>query len=516
MSTLLQIPLDLIDPNPWQPRQGEDHEHVKKLALSIAEHGLLQVASARQVPPSNPGDGVRYQLAFGHSRKAAYEFLHDASLQDPRWSSFPLNVVELSDRQMANAAAQENAQRKDLSAIEMAHAIQRYVKDFGVTQTEAGGVYGYASQSGVSNLLRLLQLPEEVQQKVHAGVLPERHAREMIQMARVNPTAVVKLAAAYQNCKDEGEKDSVIERGLADVARKSGQELQQALFKPEWPAKPIPAPDADGSKGEPNEIAACKGCAWHAKHSYGPGYCMRPACFQLKQRMFAAHDLARVSAKWGIAVASPAEAKGAALIYDGTQRDDDLAERILKSKHASLRFSGCGKKQSYGDYSRERVFGSSVVVLVSLDKPALMKALPKVKAADKPKSQYDIKSEKRNALSKQNEKLVAAAAEHFATALASVPDELVVALHEKVTYLSDKDKAIWQQRGAQARRVDLMQAVLMKRVADQNSYKPDPTRKTEAALVDLAKTLKVKLPNGWLHAAYAVPVNGKTKGKGGK
>lgn len=159
------IPLDQIDCNPYQVRLADDPVHIQKiaddvLARAIADPadpqaGLLQVPIARP-HPSSPG---RYQLAFGHTRLAAFRHLRDSEPDGERWERFPLNVRSLSDRDLAEMAARENAARKDLSAIEIARSLQRLISDFHLTQLEAGKIFGYSSQGAVANLLRLLKLP---------------------------------------------------------------------------------------------------------------------------------------------------------------------------------------------------------------------------------------------------------------------------------------------------------------------------------------------------------------------
>lgn len=181
-ATIQYWPMDRIEANPWQPRAEQDAAKTTSIAASVRanreadpndpQRGLLQVPLARP-HPAKPG---WVQLQFGHTRQAALRSLGDDDM--------PLVIRAATDRQMADRAAQENIERKDLSAIEIAHAIKRYIADFGVTQAEAGKVYGYSSQSSVSNLLRLLDLPEAVQQYVRAGELPERHARELVTLVR--------------------------------------------------------------------------------------------------------------------------------------------------------------------------------------------------------------------------------------------------------------------------------------------------------------------------------------------
>lgn len=286
-STVIFVDLDLIDANPWQPRQGEDTDHIQKLADSIAVDGLLQIPTARLSGSALSGD--RYQLAFGHSRLAAYKRLHARYPDDPRFREFPLNLRPLTDRQMADAAASENIARKDLSAIEIAGAIQRYMADFGATQLEAGKIYGYTSQSSVSNLLRLLQLPEPVRALVNDGKLPERHARELITLGKAAPQVATTVARQYADAagkaKDEDDISGAFDQMLNRAYDKEGVRFSDAVrWDRAWPGKPIaiespnhpqsPDPRSEGlgtrtedrggvaRAGQPDSVPACRRSAW--------------------------------------------------------------------------------------------------------------------------------------------------------------------------------------------------------------------------------------------------------------
>ncbi len=155
------VPLELIDSNPWQGRLDEDAVHVKALAEDIAENTLLQPGLGRRV-------NGRVQIAFAHSRLAAFKFLDESfgtrgnGQAGDTFALFPVILRELTDRQMSDYAAAENAKRKNLTAIETAQAIQKRIADFGLTQLEAGRPFGYTSQGAVANLLRLLELPPAV------------------------------------------------------------------------------------------------------------------------------------------------------------------------------------------------------------------------------------------------------------------------------------------------------------------------------------------------------------------
>lgn len=173
-----QIPIDQIDPNPYQTRAAEDPEHVKTLAFSIAERGLLQIPIGRAVADGGY-KGARVQLAFGHSRLAAYKLLHSKSSANSDWSTMPVNIQELDDQQMIELAVSENRDRKDLNPIDEAKAMAVYRDQFGKTSNEIGQLF-HLSDSAVRNKIRLLDLPQEAKDGLKAGTMTEGAARALL------------------------------------------------------------------------------------------------------------------------------------------------------------------------------------------------------------------------------------------------------------------------------------------------------------------------------------------------
>lgn len=170
------IHLDLIDPNPFQPRLAEDAETIGKLADNIERNGLLQIPSARQV------DG-RYQLAFGHTRKAAYDLLNKRGDMN-RWDEMPLNIVDLNDLQMFEAAVSENIQRRDLNPMEVAQAMKRYMQDFSKTSDECGAFFGMNGATARGKV-RLIDLPQSAQKALIDGQISEGTARTLLSVAKL-------------------------------------------------------------------------------------------------------------------------------------------------------------------------------------------------------------------------------------------------------------------------------------------------------------------------------------------
>ena len=153
-----------IDSNPVQPRQDFDPAELQSLAESISAHGLLQPVVVRRVDD-------RYQLVAGERR------LRAAVLAG--WSEVPVNVVEADDRQMAELAIVENLQRKDLNPLEKAASFQKYLDQYGCTQEELAGRLRL-DRSTIANLIRLLELPEPVQDALRRGQITQGHARALL------------------------------------------------------------------------------------------------------------------------------------------------------------------------------------------------------------------------------------------------------------------------------------------------------------------------------------------------
>ena len=175
MSSEILIKLELIKPNPWQPREDQDPETIEKLAQSIKTDGLMQIPTARPM-----ADGT-YQLAFGHRRFAAFKLLDDNSGYRNDWITMPLIIRTLSDEDMFRYAVSENIKRQDLTPIEEAKSMIRYRDEFGKSSVEIGELYGL-SDSAVRNKIRLLKLPALVQDLLRRRQITEGAARGLVNM----------------------------------------------------------------------------------------------------------------------------------------------------------------------------------------------------------------------------------------------------------------------------------------------------------------------------------------------
>ena len=244
------IPLDLIDPNPWQPRTSDDPEHLQNLAISIAKDGLLQPPAARKV-------GERYQLAFGHSRFRAMGYLHITWKVDGNWfsdhglpiddkqdfSEMPLEIVQLDDEAMYRHAISENLQRKDLNAIEEAQAMKRAMDDFKYTSAQVGELFG-KNEATVRGMIRYLELPEDAQGALSRGEMSQSTARTILSMQRIaTAVAISEVVKSIKVSDGQRQPDEVVRIALSTA--KGVVEL----FNENWWGNQDKKPRGGGDKG---------------------------------------------------------------------------------------------------------------------------------------------------------------------------------------------------------------------------------------------------------------------------
>lgn len=158
------IALELIRPNPYQPRKTFEEERLNDLASSIQQHGILQPIVLRQTVQG-------YYIVVGERRFRASQL---AGLTE-----VPAIIKELSDEDMMELAIIENLQREDLNAIEEAESYKKMMTDLNITQQEVARRLG-KSRPYIANMLRLLQLPKNVAQMVQQGALSSAHGRTLL------------------------------------------------------------------------------------------------------------------------------------------------------------------------------------------------------------------------------------------------------------------------------------------------------------------------------------------------
>jgi ParB family transcriptional regulator, chromosome partitioning protein len=161
------IAIDLLEPNPYQPRATMRAEPLDELVQSIRRHGILQPLLLRP----HPSTAGRYQIIAGERRWRAAQAagLHEV----------PAHIRSLSDTDTAAAALVENLLREELDSIEEAEGFARMIREFGHTQDSLASVIG-KSRSHVANTLRLLNLPVGIQILIRGGQLSAGHARALL------------------------------------------------------------------------------------------------------------------------------------------------------------------------------------------------------------------------------------------------------------------------------------------------------------------------------------------------
>ena len=180
---LRELPMTSVRPNPFQPRTRMDEGPLDELVASMQASGLLQPVLVR---PRNGG----YELIAGERRWRAATRLG--------WTKIPAVVKDVDDQTLLTLALVENLQRDDLSPIDEAAGYQRLASEFKLPQGEIARLVG-RNRATIANLLRLLQLPAEVQAMVHERKLTEGHARALLGLAE--PAAMIAMA---QQAADEG------------------------------------------------------------------------------------------------------------------------------------------------------------------------------------------------------------------------------------------------------------------------------------------------------------------------
>ena len=161
------LPIYKVEPNPGQPRQDFDELELEALAESIAQHGIIQPLTVRELSSGY------YQIIAGERRWRAARM---ANLQE-----VPAVIIEADDQKVRELALIETLQRQDLNPVEEALGYQSLMADHGLTQEEAANRVG-KSRPAVANSLRLLNLCDEVLQKVRSGELTAGHARALLSL----------------------------------------------------------------------------------------------------------------------------------------------------------------------------------------------------------------------------------------------------------------------------------------------------------------------------------------------
>ncbi len=234
---IVEISIDLIDPNPYQPRKAFDDEGLSELADSIKQQGLIQPIALRKV-------GDRYQIISGERRTRATKI---AGL-----STIKAQVFEdLDDKAMAEWALIENIQRVDLNPVEIARSYQQLIDKHGYKHEDLAKIVS-KSRSAITNSLRLLKLPEQVLLWIEEGKLNSGAARALCSDKIGDPESLaeriieeglnVRQIEAIIRGDDDGSTNST---GSSTGSPTENDKVPEPAEGPETPAKPKPELSAD-------------------------------------------------------------------------------------------------------------------------------------------------------------------------------------------------------------------------------------------------------------------------------
>lgn len=214
-STINEIALDQIEPNPDQPRREFDEEALAELATSIREIGIIQPITLRQVAEN------KFQIIAGERRWRASQL---AGLK-----AIPAYIRTIRDENVMEMALVENIQREDLNAVEIALAYEHLLENPGMTQEKVSERVG-KSRTAIANYLRLLKLPAQVQMALQKKEIDMGHARALLSLD--SPSLQIKL---FKEIQKNGYSVRKVEEMVQQL--NSGDDIQTAKKKIEAKAK---------------------------------------------------------------------------------------------------------------------------------------------------------------------------------------------------------------------------------------------------------------------------------------
>ena len=212
---IVRIPIDLISPNPFQPRMSFDSEALEELAASIRSLGLIQPITVRKT------DDGKYQIISGERR---YRACRIAGMD-----MIPAYIRSASKQGMLEMAIVENIQRENLDPIETALSYQRLIDECDLTQEQMALRVG-KKRASITNYLRLLKLPDKVQHDLKVGLLSVGHAKVIL-----------------------GVEDPAVQQKLCDLVIKEDLSVRQLEEKLKTPAKPEDKKDSTDTQKLPDE-----------------------------------------------------------------------------------------------------------------------------------------------------------------------------------------------------------------------------------------------------------------------
>lgn len=213
---VVELYLDDIIPNRFQPREVFNEEALRELSVSIKEHGVIQPIIVRKI-------GDKYEIIAGERR---YKASTMAGL-----TKIPAIIRNMDDKEASKVALLENLQRKDLTAIEEARTYQKILELDSMTQEELGRTMG-KSQAAIANKMRLLSLPDEIQEALLQDRISERHARSLLNLDAPEEQ-INMLRKIINNRMTVRELDNEIRSIKGDITSPSMIENQNITVVPE-------------------------------------------------------------------------------------------------------------------------------------------------------------------------------------------------------------------------------------------------------------------------------------------
>ncbi len=217
---IINISIDKVMPNIYQPRKYFDEDAIEELSESIKQHGIIQPLTVRKM-------GESFELVAGERRLRAAKLIN--------LETVPCNIVDITDSESAEIALLENLQREDLNYIEEAEAYYNLINDHNFTQDELAKRMG-KKQSTIANKLRLLKLSSEVRSLCLQNNLTERHARALLIIHEEDLQLKI-IKAIIKDGLNVKKTEELINRELLKISGKQLNNKSKKNIKATFPAK---------------------------------------------------------------------------------------------------------------------------------------------------------------------------------------------------------------------------------------------------------------------------------------
>ena len=214
VGSIAQLPLEQIEPNPFQPRVDFDDTALGELSTSIKEQGIIQPITVRKLGYD------KYQIISGERRYKASKL---AGLK-----TIPAYIRVANDQGMLEMAIVENIQREDLNALEVALSYKRLIDECGLTQEELSERLG-KNRSTVTNFLRLLKLPPDIQASVRDGKISMGHARAILGVDDIDKQLYIYREILNKNLSVRDVELLARETGNKSTIKKKKEEMKDQL-----------------------------------------------------------------------------------------------------------------------------------------------------------------------------------------------------------------------------------------------------------------------------------------------